>query len=317
MKQAAHESEAHAGHGGGKGAQTVKERVTCAALMTHLVPAVSHDSVGRVMKVLAERGVNVLVPKSEIDKHGPVFLPYGSLVEAVGVSEVGRAEVCLVLGGDGTMLRALRVFGPHQVPVAGANLGRVSFFATIEPLHVEQGVERVLEGEYRICELPALDVEKQGRRFSACNDVVVSRASGATVAELSYSIGDVQFPTVRCDGLIAATPAGSSAYNLSAGGPFLGLGLEGFAVSYISPHSLSTRPLVAALGDPFLIENRSLREVAELLVDGEQVGHLSPGGSLAVTMRRGAALLALLPGTSLYRNFRDRFVGGAGAGREG
>jgi len=297
----------------GGGRATLREKVCLAALMTHLVPELSRDAVVSVMRVLAARSIGVLVSENELAKHGAALEPYGSLVQVTDESTLGQVDVCLVLGGDGTMLRALRLFGPCGVPVAGMNLGRVSFFATIDRTCVEHDVGRVLEGDFCAYGLPALEACVEEHCFTALNDVVVSRPAGTNVVELSFVLAGVEFPGVRCDGLIAATPAGSSAYNLSAGGPFLGIGLDGFVVSFISPHSLWTRPIVAAGSDAFVVRNSSAHERADLFVDGEPVLELFSGSSLALSMRKDAAVLALLPGASLYRNFRDRFVGRGGA----
>jgi NAD+ kinase len=112
---------------------------------------------------------------------------------------------------------------------------------------------------------------------------------------------------VRCDGLVAATPVGSTGYNLANQGPILAWGVEGYVVSYISPHSLTARALVVAPRDVLTVVNATGREPVEVAVDGEQVGDLEAGQSLEVRFAHTVAVLGQLPGTSFYGRIREKF----------
>ena len=115
---------------------------------------------------------------------------------------------------------------------------------------------------------------------------------------------------MRCDGLVVATPAGSTGYNLANGGPVLAWGVEGFVVSFIAPHSLTARPLVVAPGGHAdRVDNRSRDEPVDVSVDGRPAGELAPGEALAARFVREAALLAQLPGSTFYRRLREKFGG--------
>ncbi len=129
---------------------------------------------------------------------------------------------------------------------------------------------------------------------------------GERVAELAYALDGEVAGSVRCDGLVVATPAGSTGYNLANGGPVMAWGVEGFVVSFISPHSMSARALVAAPTDRLTIFNRS-REPLDVAVDGRPIGEIEPGGSIAASFVKDIGTLAQLPGSSFYRRLREKF----------
>ena len=132
-------------------------------------------------------------------------------------------------------------------------------------------------GEIETVELPGLEVEVDGEARVALNDVTFARRPRDRVAELSYRIAGEEVGHVRCDGLVAATPVGSTGYNLANQGPILAWGVEGYVVSYIAPHSLTARALVVAPGDVLHVGNAAGREAVDVAVDGAQVGELAPG----------------------------------------
>jgi NAD+ kinase len=127
------------------------------------------------------------------------------------------------------------------------------------------------------------------------------------VAELSYRIAGKEVGHVRCDGIVAATPVGSTGYNLANQGPILAWGVKGYVVSYIAPHSLTARALVVAPGEVLHIENAPQREPVEVAVDGGRLAELEPGEDLEVRFLDSVSRLAQLPGTSFYQRIRDKF----------
>jgi NAD+ kinase len=127
------------------------------------------------------------------------------------------------------------------------------------------------------------------------------------VADLAYGLAGEEIGRVRCDGLVVATPQGSTGYNLANGGPVLAWGVEGFVVSFIAPHSLTARALVVAPGDELTINNASREEPVEVMVDGRPTCELPPGADLHVEFGRSHALLAQVPGASFYHRLRERF----------
>ena len=213
-----------------------------------------------------------------------------------------------MLGGDGSILHALRRFAHTEVPVFGVNFGTVGFLAAVERDEAEEGIRRALAGEIET------DRAARGWRSSVdgtvavgLNDVTLTRRPHDRVAELSYRIAGEEVGHVRCDGLVAATPAGSTGYNLANQGPILAWGVKGYVVSYISPHSLTARALVVAPGDVLHVGNAPDREPVEVAVDGGHVADLAAGAALEVRFVDGVGRLAQLPGTSFYQRIREKF----------
>ena len=143
------------------------------------------------------------------------------------------ADLAVVLGGDGTMLRALHRFLGTGVPVIGVNFGRVGFLAAMAPEAMEDGLPRAFAGERRVVELPTLDVDVDGTRGVAVNDVVCATDRDRADGRARWAVGGEDLGVLPCDGVICATPTGSTAYNLSNGGPVLVWGLDAMAVTFI------------------------------------------------------------------------------------
>jgi NAD+ kinase len=139
------------------------------------------------------------------------------------------------------------------------------------------------------------------------NDVSIHRRQGNRVADLAYSVGGDEVGRVRCDGLVVATPAGSTGYNLANGGPVMAWGVEGFAVSFIAPHSLTARSLVVAPADVLAVNNRSRDESVDITVDGRPVSALAPGDKLEVRFAQDSSMLAQIAGATFYQRLREKF----------
>jgi NAD+ kinase len=175
-----------------------------------------------------------------------------SAVKADGVGELaelsGRVDLCLVVGGDGTLLSSARIMADRSVPLVGVNLGRLGFLTDIPADQIEAGVTAILDGEYQAEQriLLAGTVRRGAETiFSApaMNDVVVSRGASGSMIEFAVTVDGEFIYTLRADGVIVATPTGSTAYALSAGGPILHPALQAIALVPISPHTLSNRPV--------------------------------------------------------------------------
>jgi NAD+ kinase len=224
------------------------------------------------------------------------------------VDEPARADLVVALGGDGTILRTLgRLLGTH-VPVIGVNFGRVGFLASIVPDDLERDLARAFGGEYATIELPTLQVALNGERHIAVNDIVATSATLGRMIELEWSVGGEGLGTVPCDGLICATPSGSTAYNLSNGGPVLVRGLDALAITFIAPHSLHARPLVVPRGLVVGARNETGDVAAAVLVDGHQVGEMAPGDEIAISLCEDRSLLATMPETTFFGRYRATFT---------
>lgn len=269
-------------------------------LISHSHPPDATDAFELAAAAAKEAGWRLVSTESEIAKHGEA---------AAGVEPVERLpeppELCLVLGGDGTILQALRRYAGTGVPVFGINFGTVGFLAAIERGDAEEGLRRALAGDFERVHLPGLDLGSGGA--TAFNDVSFARRPLGRVAELSYRIDGEEVGHVRCDGLVAATATGSTGYNLANNGPILAWGVEGYVVSYIAPHSLTARALVVAPGDVLEVGNAPDRDAVDVAVDGQHADELAPGQSVEIRFRRNAGELAQLPGSSFYHRIREKF----------
>ena len=217
------------------------------------------------------------------------------------------ADIAIVLGGDGTMLRALARFLGTGVPVIGVNYGRVGFLTAIEADELDAAMTRVFAGDYRTVELSTLEVTVAGKTSVAINDVVVAGGTLGRMIELGYSIGGEELGSQPCDGLICATPAGSTAYNLSNGGPVLVWGLDAMVLTFVAPHALVIRPLVVPRGPDVMITNRTSDLETSVLVDGQPVGKLATGAEAAVRIGSQPSLLATLPEVTFFHRYAATF----------
>lgn len=216
-------------------------------------------------------------------------------------------DLSIVLGGDGSILRSLRTFAGSRTPTFGFNYGTIGFLTTVERERVSEGLELALGGKFDVLELPALRLRVGTVDVLAVNDISFHRAHDARVAEVAYSLSGAQVGRVRCDGVVAATPAGSTGYNLANSGPILAWGVEGYVVSFIAPHTLTARSIVAASKDTLGVTNSGRRDPLEIHVDGLVIGALEAGDSAEVSFVADATTLAQLPGANFYERFREKF----------
>jgi NAD+ kinase len=275
--------------------------VTRAMLITPAHPERASDAVPVAAEAAREAGVNLVCTPDEHEKHREAAAD----IERVPDGE--RPDVCLVLGGDGSILYALRRFADTGVPVFGINFGTIGFLAAVEREQLADGLRRAFTGDYEVLVLPALRAELPVDLPVALNDVSFVRRPHGRVAELSYTIGEEEVGNVRCDGLVAATPAGSTGYNLANAGPILAWGVKGYVVSFIAPHTLAARALVVAPGDALQVRNAAGREPVEISLDGEGAGELAPGAEIEIRFEESVSRLAQLPGANFYHRIREKF----------
>jgi NAD+ kinase len=251
-----------------------------------------------------------VVPGGHAELVDPAVERLRALAEREGVELVdgdGTPDLAIVLGGDGTMLRALTRFLGADVPVLGVNFGRVGFLTTIAPAEMEDGLARVFAGDYDVIRLPTIEVEVAGETHAAVNDAVITSGTIGRIVELGYRLGDEDLGSQRCDGLVSATPQGSTAYNLSNGGPVLVWGLDAMVLTFVAPHSLHVRPLVVPRGPSVTVTNRSADVPTTVIVDGHAVASLAPGEHATVHIGARDCLLATLPDVTFFTRYAAAF----------
>jgi NAD+ kinase len=268
-----------------------------AAVITHGKPERIGPALERLVRVAADAGVELVLSEEEAAKHDM----------RSGDAGGAAADLAVVLGGDGTMLRGLQQFLGTDVPVIGVNFGRVGFLASIEQDELETALPRVFAGDYRVVPLSTLDVDAGAAHGSAVNDVVVLSLERGRMVELGWAIGGEDLGTQPCDGMICATPTGSTAYNLSNGGPVLVRGLDALAVTFIAPHSLHARPMVVPRGLELAITNATTDVGVSVLVDGHSVAELEGSAPIRIRLGERRALLATVPEATFFRRYRDTF----------
>ena len=271
--------------------------VTRAAVVTHGKTGQIGAGLARLQAVASEHAVELLFSPEESEKH--------ALDRTLDPTS---ADIAVVLGGDGTMLRALTRFLGTGVPVIGVNFGRVGFLSSMGRRDLEAGLARVFAGEYEVVELPTLELEHPDGREVAVNDVVVASGSLGRMIEVELAVGGEELGRQPCDGIICATPSGSTAYNLSNGGPVLMWGLEAMALTYVAAHSLHARPLVVPPGSDVIVWNRTADVEAGVLADGHRVASLGKADRAVVRVGAQRSLLATLPEATFVRRYRQSFA---------
>jgi NAD+ kinase len=208
--------------------------------------------------------------------------------EIVAEARLGALDLMVVLGGDGTMLRASRAVGDTGTPVLGVNLGQLGFLAGFAPAEARMALEQALAGQLRIEDRSRLAVALRRANGdvlerTALNDAVVHQGAMARIVHALAWIDDAFVAEYRADGLIASTPTGSTAYNMAAGGPILIPGAAGMTLTPICAHSLTNRPLVCPAASMIQLElGHGCRDVV-LTVDGQWAVPFAPGDKVEIT----------------------------------
>jgi NAD+ kinase len=284
-------------------------RIRTVDIISHRRPEETAGALAELAAMAREAGVGLSLTAEEAAKHG-ALVGDGAVVRARGGDGAGLpadVDICVALGGDGTVLNALRLYAGTGVPVFGINFGEMGFLTTVDRDWRREGFRRALAGEFEVMSLPAIEVTGARGRWLAINDVSIHRQQGLRVADLEYCVGEQEVGRVRCDGLVVATPAGSTGYNLANGGPVMAWGVVGYVVSFIAPHSFTARTLVVAPGDRVSVDNRSKEEPVDVTIDGRPVCTLEAGESLRTRFVADQGTLAQMPGTTFYERLREKF----------
>lgn len=274
-----------------------------ASVVTHRRVPETAPAVRELISAARRAGVVLRFSPAETEKHG--------LAPAEGIEvnsdRLDEVDLCVAMGGDGTILTALRHYAGTGVPVFAVNFGEVGFLATVDPDGLPRHFDGAFAGEFETLQLPTISVGRPEGSWTAMNDISIHRKPGYRVADLAYGLAGEEIGRVRCDGLVVATPQGSTGYNLANGGPVMAWGVEGYVVSFVAPHSLTARALVVAPGDLLTINNASREEAVEVHVDGRPASELPPREDLHIEFGTSHGTLAQLPGASFYHRLRERF----------
>jgi len=259
-------------------------------------------AVARLVAICAERGVTVVLEDREIM----------DVVEGGELGNLAEADLDLVvaLGGDGTLLRAARMVLGRGIPVFGVNLGQMGFLTNTAEVQLESGLSQVLDGAGEVDRRVTLQGQvygstgPKGETFHALNDVVIHRPGAARVTPIDLSVGEgdelQEVGSFSADGVIVATPTGSTAYSLSAGGPIIVPDVDCIVVTAICPHALTVRPLVLGASRPLTIRPLHASHELQVTVDGQVERVLAPKDYVVVSRGEHTVSLVRLPGQTFF-----------------
>jgi NAD+ kinase len=272
----------------------------------HVVGMVLHprrdsaEAVAAVLDWATRRSIQVIGIDTEIRR-------LNCAAVAVSDAELGRqADLVVSLGGDGTMLRAMRLADGHQAPVLGVNLGKLGFLAEVDVPELADALTAVDAKEFTIEPRLAIDAVIGDQIVTAFNDVALVRFPGQPTARVSVEAGGHPFVSYAADAIVVATPAGSTAYSFSAGGPIVNPAVEALLVTPAAPHSAYNRGLVLSLRDSLALEVLPDSGSLAVEVDGQLATPVGPGDRIEVQPRPGAAHVVRLGRTTFYERARRK-----------
>ncbi len=237
------------------------------------------------------------------------------IAEVIIGEEIGAptqdADLAVVLGGDGAILRACRGFGSRQMPLIGINLGRLGFLADLSPEEFRQQIHRLETHDYQVVHHLMLECEHRradgsSRKYLGLNEAAIHAGSSLSMIDVELSVGGVHVTTYSADGLIISTPVGSTAHSLSAGGPILQQDLQAFVITPISPHTLTNRPLVDRADHEYRLSLPRVPEGVMLTIDGQIREPLHLGDEVIVRRAAVSFQLARLSGHSYYKTLNQK-----------
>jgi len=268
------------------------------------------DTANELAEWLRRRGLAATLDETSLRGRGKVGEPPSVPAETY--------DLVVVLGGDGTLLAAARTLLPG-IPILGVNLGNLGFLTEINRGELYPAMVEVLEGRFSIEERSLFEVElrRQGgsrSSFRVLNDAVITKSALARIIELTLQVDGHLIARFRADGLIISTPTGSTAYNLSAGGPIVNPLLPVAVLTPICPHALSMRPIVVPDAAPIEVTLETRREEVYLTLDGQEGTSLSFGDTVSLTRGTASVRLAKVSGRRFYESLRGKLRWGGLAG---
>jgi NAD+ kinase len=284
--------------------------VATVGLIVHEHRPEAADLAREAARWLTSRGHSVRLPKDDAENVGLPELGYAP-------DELGAGlDLAVTLGGDGTILRAVNLVSRHGVPLLGVNLGRLGYLADLEPEGLTDALERMVNGDFAIEERMMLSVFVQrageppvipavGGDLWALNEVVVERPAAGHTVHVAVEVEDRFWTTYAADGLIVATPTGSTAYAFSAGGPIVSPNVRALIMTPVSAHMPFDRSLIVDAGDAVRLEVTD--RPAAVVIDGREVGTLEKGDAIICTEAPSSARFVSLSARDFYGILKAKF----------
>ena len=272
----------------------------------HVVGLVLHperdsaDAVAAMLDWAARRDIRVLGIDSEVAR-------LNCAAEAVPAADLGRrCDLIVSLGGDGTMLRAMRLADGQRAQVLGVNLGKLGFLAEVDVPDLPEALSAIDEHRFTIEHRLAVDGSIGDLLVTAFNDIALVRYPGQPIAQVAVRAGGHPFVSYAADAVVVATPTGSTAYSFSAGGPIVSPEVEALLVTPAAPHSAYNRGLVVSVRDSLELELLPASGGLAVEVDGQVAGNVNPGDVIRLLPRPAAAHVVRLGRTTFYERARRK-----------
>lgn len=277
-------------------------------------PGQTHSKIRTIIMGSGDRRPKVL---TQIERLRPVIEQYAEIVaEEFSFQDKmeftrDQVDVAIVLGGDGSILRAAKFMGQHQIPVLGVNLGKLGFLADIQPEELAIALQSLQAGEFQVIEhlMIRCRIERDGETLVdelGLNELAILSGPPFSMQYIDLYVDGQLATSYACDGLIVSTPVGSTAHNLSAGGPILRKNLEAFVISPINPHTLTVRPVVDRADRRYELVARTQNESTSAVLDGQVVSALDSNARVYVQKAEPVFRLIEVKGQSYYRTLREK-----------
>src|SRR5580700_1477198 len=272
----------------------------------HVVGLVLHPerdcggAVGGILDWAARRGIQVIGIDSQLSR-------LDCSAEAVTTEEFRRrADLVVSLGGDGTMLRAMRLADRQRFPVLGVNLGKLGFLAEVDVPDLADALSAIDDHRFTTEPRLAVDATLAGQVITAFNDIAFVRFPGQKTAAIAVRADGDRFVSYSADAVVVATPTGSTAYSFSAGGPIVSPGVEALLVTPVAPHSAYNRGLVVACNEQLALDILPTSGRLAVEADGNVAANVAPGDQIELRPRPGAARVVRLGRTTFYERARRK-----------
>ncbi|OWZ84010.1 NAD(+)/NADH kinase [Natranaerobius trueperi] len=277
-----------------------------------LIPNIHKDKVSeitrRMLKIFMDHDINVYLTHEGADLIGEPEMGASS-------DEIGNvADIIVILGGDGTILKVAREYAYYEIPILGVNLGKLGFLAEIEASEIIGNLNNLLEGNYTIEERLMLDAtvireRKEISTFCALNDVIIAKGPFSRIIEVETKVGGNYLETYPGDGLIVSTPTGSTGYSFSAGGPIISSNLDVMMITPICPHLTHNRSVIISSNETVFARLKTYYSVVVLTVDGQQGFTLQDGDEIKVSRSKYKTKLVKLRKRSFYQLLNEKLTG--------
>ena len=266
---------------------------------------------------LAERSSFTNLTQKLIGEIEPHIKVVGQFLDGEEITKPLGADLAIVFGGDGSILRAARQLGRHQIPVLGVNLGKLGFLADIQPEKLLDSLASVERGDFRVIEHVTLDchvfVEGHDQHQEmVLNEVAVLAGPPFRMQEIDLYVDGQLAASYHGDGLILSTPVGSTAHNLSAGGPIVRKDLDVVVVSPISPHTLTVRPVVDSADRTFEMVINHSNDTSMLVIDGNVICQLTHEHRVRITRSATKFSMVEVAANNYYQTLREKLGWGVG-----